>query len=217
VQLPSKEDVARAVESFNEEWGAVDEVLYTFCWDHPDHTSLRHVMAKVVLVGRGYAAGIERCVQPPGGEQAIVLVGRFLHDHAAVVDEIIAAVRQSVEPLDAEGMTVVVREHGRLTTLLASMPQCSRSPRSFASKYLHFHHPVVPIFDAYAADRLARTVPWSSSDVPFGRPDGADPEYWQFCCRFFRLLATCRQRGVDVTVKSLDAYLWQVPVPRARR
>jgi hypothetical protein len=170
-------DVAR--RKFDSEWGGVDEVLYGVCRAYPGHSTRRDVMAKVALIGRAYASGVERCVTPPKGEQAIVLVGNYLHEHGGEVDDIIATIREAAEPLSALGMRLIVRQHGRLTALLRSMPHCQRSPRSFAAKYLHFHHPAVPIFDGYATERLTEMVPWSGDDVAFDRPSQGDEEYWQ--------------------------------------
>ena len=48
----------------------------------------------------------------------------------------------------------------------------------------------------------------------FALPSGADGEYWEFCVRFLRLYETCRLTGLDVTVKSLDAWPWQVPTSK---
>jgi hypothetical protein len=50
--------------------------------------------------------------------------------------------------------------------------------------------------------------------VPFDPPprsDDAPGGYYEFCLRFWRLLAVCREAGLKVTVKSLDNYLWSVP------
>ena len=87
----------------------------------------------------------------------------------------------------------------------------NRTPRSFAAKYLHFHCPVVPIYDSYAAAGLGKLVHWDARDVPFGQPTGGDPEYWAFCLRFLRFYNDCRDAGRTLSVKGLDAYLWQVP------
>lgn len=83
-------------------------------------------------------------------------------------------------------------------------------PRSFAAKYLHFHCPLVPIHDSYAAAALIRQVRWDTAAVPFERPPEGDAEYWDFCLRFYRLYAACREAGVRVIVKRLDTYLWEV-------
>ena len=120
--------------------------------------------------------------------------------------------RQVTEPLTAAGALELVEQHGRFTQLLASMPECNRLPRSFASKYLHFHHPAVPIYDSYAALAIGAQVRWSRWKVPFALPPHGDEEYWTYCVRLFRLYDACRSHGLNVTVKGLDQYLWAVPL-----
>ena len=53
---------------------------------------------------------------------------------------------------------------------------------------------------------------WSSLDIPFACPEGGDDGYggyYDFCVRFLRLYEACRRAGREVTVKTLDGYLWR--------
>ena len=210
--MPSADQLQFAADRFDRDWGAVDEALYGVCARSPGHGDLRTVTAKIALVGRAYSAGLERCVTPPPGVQAITVIADHLHSHGGEVDHLIAELRKDREPLDADAMSRIVDCHGRFTALLGATPGCHRMPRSFAAKYLHFHHAAVPIYDSYAATRLGKVVRWDSGDIPVSRPHGADQEYWAFCVRLFRLYHACRQRNLSVTIKGLDAYLWQVPL-----
>lgn len=46
---------------FQANWGLIDDVLYRLCRGFPDHEGVRAtVSAKVVMIGRVYAAGLER-------------------------------------------------------------------------------------------------------------------------------------------------------------
>ena len=114
--------------------------------------------------------------------------------------------------LDSASMAAIVEQHGRLTALLRRVSTDGKAPRSFASKYLHFHHPVVPIYDAYIYAAMTRLVRWEETNIPFPLPRQGDREYFNYCVRFFRLYEACRDRGVQATVKTLDTYLWAVPV-----
>jgi hypothetical protein len=151
-----------------------------------------------------YAAGLERRVTPPPGEQAIVVIADHVLAHGSEVDGIIQTISSLREPLDRWSMESIVEQHGRLTSLLQRVATDGRAPRSFASKYLHFHHPVVPIYDEYARQALSRLVRWDRSNLPFPLPSGGDQEYWDYCIRFFRLYNACRQAGTRATVKALD-------------
>ena len=159
----------------------------------------------------GAVAGLERQVKPDPGEQAIAKIATFMLAHAGEVDKIIAGLDELHEPLDEGSMSAIVDQHGRFTTLLRQVTTRQTAPRSFAAKYLHFHRPVVPIYDSYAAARLGALVPWDAKQIAFEQPPGSDDQYWDFCARLFRLYNACHQQRLSVTVKGLDAYLWQVP------
>lgn len=214
--VPSRHDLEVALSQFDADWGLVDEVLYGICREHPGHDDLRAVTAKLALVGRVYAAGLERRVTPPPGQQAIVVIAGYVLEHGTEIDDLIRALDSVDDPLDASAMTSIVEQHGRLTQLLQKVATDGKAPRSFASKYLHFHRPVVPIFDEYARQKLTRLVRWESSYAPFPLPPHGDHEYWKYCVRFFRLYDACRQAGTGATVKELDAFLWAVPVLSGR-
>lgn len=64
--------------AFDADGGAVDDVLFRLCADAPGHSGQRTIMAMIVLVGHAYSAGLERCVTPPTGEQAITVIAVYI-------------------------------------------------------------------------------------------------------------------------------------------
>jgi len=214
MHLPRQAGLDAAAAAFDRDWGGVDEILYRLCREHPAHDDRRAVTAKLALIDRAYAAGLERRVSPPPGVQAITVIADFVLAHANTIDALIGRIASLQEPLTAETMAEIVDVHGCFTRLLQGVATDGKAPRSFAAKYLHFHHPVVPIYDSYAADRLINLVRWDSEQILFGRPDEGDLDYWDFCVRFLRLYEACLRVGLDVAVKSLDTWLWQVPKAR---
>jgi hypothetical protein len=214
IVIPSQSEIDAWTAAFDQDWGAVDEVLYQVCREHPGHTDRRWTTAKLALIGRAYSAGLERRVSPPKGQQAIVVIADYCEVHGAEIDEILRPLYSIEEPLSLPHLVTIVAVHGRLTDLLVGVTTDGKSPRSFVSKYLHFHNPTVPIYDGYALAGVTRLVRWDASNIPFACPPGGDrvPDgYYQFCVRFWRLLEACRKAGREVTVKSLDGYLWSVP------
>lgn len=208
IALPTQDEIDAALTRFQADWGLVDKVLYDLCAAYPGHDERAVVTAKIAIVGRVYAAGLERRVTPPAGRQAIEVIGEYAHGHGGEIDEIVHGLDEVGEPLSASAMTTVVAQHGRLTTLLQGVATDGKAPRSFASKYLHFHRSVVPIYDEYARRSLSRLVPWDGSYQSFLLPPEGDQQYWSYCVRFFRLQEACREAGVRTTVKMLDALLW---------
>jgi hypothetical protein len=214
IVVPTQDKLDERAGGFERDWGAVDEVLYRLCREHPDHTDRRWTTAKVALIGRAYSAGLERRVSPPEGQQAIVVIADYCELHGAGIDEIIRPLHPIEEPLSLDDLVTIVAVHGRLTELLVGVTTDGKSPRSFVSKYLHFHNPTVPIYDSYALAGAVRAVRWNASLIPFDCPPGGDQGadgYYRFCVRFWRLLEACRKAGREVTAKSLDGYLWSVP------
>lgn len=211
IAVPTSDQLEAAQRGFDADWGGVDEVLYRVCAESPAHTERRAITAKLVLVGRAYSAGLERCVSPPPGQQAITVIADYVTAHCADVDAAMAPVLALTEPLACADVETIVAAHGALLEVLRGVTTTGKTPRSFAAKYLHFHNPAVPIYDEYARIRLTKLVPWEGASLPFQRPQGVDPEYYDFCVRFWRLYEACWKKGVAASAKALDQYLWAVP------
>ncbi|MEW5826372.1 MAG: hypothetical protein AB1778_06020, partial [Candidatus Bipolaricaulota bacterium] len=64
----SVDDYRRAVADYEHSWRATDEALYDLCRRHPDHADQAGVNAKLWIIGRTYATGIERKI-PANGKQ----------------------------------------------------------------------------------------------------------------------------------------------------
>lgn len=212
IVVPTADELNSARRDFEKDWGGVDEVLYGICRQYPDHSDRRGLTAKVALIDRAYSAGLERRVTPPPGKQAITVIADCFERHGARLDDMFAPLRGVDEPLSMRDMVTVVQVHGRFTQFLVKeVTTDGKSPRSFASKYLHFHNRAVLIYDSYAAAGLTKRVRWDGACVPFDCPEGADEEYWAFCVRFWRLYDACRGDGLDARVKTLDEWLFGVP------
>lgn len=211
MKTPTETELAAAASAFDVDWGGVDEVLYRTCAESPTHTDRRTITAKLALVGRAYSAGLERCVTPPPGQQSITVIADFVTAHGAEVDAAIEPLLALEEPLTSDDVQSIVRAHGALLKVLRGVTTTGKTPRSFAAKYLHFHKPVVPIYDEYARITLTGLVHWNGNALPFSKPACADQEYYDFCVRFWRLYESCWKRGVAASVKTLDQYLWAVP------
>jgi len=211
ITLPSRDELAESSADFDRVWGGVDEVLYALCRRHPRHDDLRTTAAKLALIDRVYAAGMERRVSPRPGEQAIPVIAEYVHRHRTDVDEILGELSALSEPLTVDVISRIVDLQGRFLRLLVGVTTDGKAPRSFAAKYLHFHAPVVPIYDSYVAVAIVKRVRWDARAAPFPCPPDGDAEYYDFCVRFWRLYDACRRQGLDLTVKSLDTLLWAAP------
>jgi hypothetical protein len=196
-----------ACERYQSLWGLTDEILYRLCRDHPDHASRRAVNAKLWLIGRTYATGLERKAKKTGGQgSALEAVAEHVFKHASQVDTIIAGLQDIREPLDPHKLSRIVAAHGQFTTLLTEALREGQTPRSFAAKYLHFHCPAVPIYDSWAWAALGRRR-WDKHSAIFDLPAGAEDVYYSFALRFWYLYCEAQQTGLEVSVRLLDRYL----------
>jgi hypothetical protein len=144
-------DFRACIEAHRDGWDVVDQILYALCGEYPDHDRLPGVNAKVLLIGRGFATGVERHIYSEGTQgSSIATLVNHLYLNRREVDGIITCLREVREPLDPKKLRAIVSEHGKFCQLISKIARKENSLASFASKYLHFHCPVVPIYDSWA-------------------------------------------------------------------
>lgn len=205
----------KSVINYNDEWRALDEVLYKVCRDFPDHRSKNGIIAKTYLIGRTYATGIERGIKSGGtqGSSLVKLADCFVK-HIADIDSLIEHAAVVTEPLTREGIAVILTAHGTLVQMLTSITANGYRPHSFVSKYLHFHNPVFPIYDNVACQEIIHMVPHRTiRELVLEVNGGVDPNYADYVRRFFALYRRSRESGLPINVRSLDYYLiWKATV-----
>lgn len=171
----TKEDVDNALAP--NVWDLGNEALYSLCRRHPEHKKNDVIVAKIWLIGRSYAAALER------RKNASESSDRFYEE---VVTE---KIRKS--ELDAwlralplkmtdpwNGMRQIIDTHKHMTDLFEEITALKK--RSLASKYLHFHRPdLFFIYDARARRAINRIVPLASA--PAIEAAYYDAEYLRFC------------------------------------
>ncbi|MGB8685613.1 MAG: hypothetical protein WCD12_22225 [Candidatus Binatus sp.] len=202
-----------SVREYQKDWKALDNVLYQLCKDHPRNDLPPSVYAKVFIIGRSYSSGIERLVsktkeQPSG----MTRVADELIAHGQTVDRLFEHLRSIRLPMTTTAWEQIVSSHGQFVAMLKPLTADGKSPRSFASKYLHFHFPIVPIYDSKAEWSLMHfeggpevvRLPTSEN------PNGADGSYSWLVERFGNLWEQVRSSGQTPTVKHIDHYLSDV-------
>lgn len=204
----SSEHYRCAVTNYNRTWQPTDEVLYGLCRRYPGHGDEAGVNAKLWIIGRTYATGIERKV-PANGKQggSMSQLAAHLLKHAREMDAIFTRLGDVAEPLDPDKLRTIIGLHGRFIALIRPVLRANNSPRSFASKYMHFHCPAVPIIDTYADWACRKMVRWDRSFCLFDLPAGADEYYAWYVLRFWQLYQRAQASGLKPTVKHLDYYL----------
>jgi hypothetical protein len=204
----SEADYDAAVARYRAEWSILDDALYKLCRENPRHNSSASVYAKVFIIGRSYATGIERQVKSLGGQgSSISQVASCFMENGKSIDKLLDRISEVNAELTPSLLDSVINVHGGILNFLRPITRKLRSPRSFVSKYLHFHNPLTPIYDSYSAWSLERLVP-DSETIRFPVTAAqADEQYAQHVARFLSLYSRVSQKRSDLTVKNLDHYL----------
>jgi hypothetical protein len=205
----TSDTVTRAMRTST--WQLSNDVLYDFCAKYPKHKRADVVAGKILLVGRVYAAAIERGVL--NEEQT-----DFYLDEVAPkviqsgIDTWIARVSK-VDRRHKNWFDTVVEVHGETTSLFSSIT--GKDNRSLASKYLHFHVPSsFYIYDSRAVEAFRESnirgidqdVPRASRTINLG-----DNEYRKFVekCEFLRRY--CKTTfDKDLSPRQLDNLLLEI-------
>lgn len=198
------------------EWDFANDVLYKLCESFPRHTKGSEIVAKVWLIGRAYAAAIER-KRPKAKVGDNFYLGKVAPKiQKSDFDKWLASLDGVVSP-SQDSMNQIIKVHGSVTQLFGRIAGSQK--RSLASKYLHFHLP--DLFYIYDS-RAARGMQLLSETV--GRAPKAkassDSVYSAFAWRCLKLKEHVESEfNVSLTPRQLDNLLIEVSVygraPRA--
>jgi hypothetical protein len=158
-------------------WDLGNDVLYKLCADYPGHAANDAIIAKIWLIGRSYAAAVERRRvkgEFSGDDFYVKCVAP--HIRSSDIDAWLQELRQDKRGNAATALKV----HKQFMDLLNEITQLDK--RSFASKYLHFHFPsLFFIYDSRAAKSVGQLVEDRSPRRHFS--EGTDTTYARFFSR----------------------------------
>jgi hypothetical protein len=133
-------------------WRVGNAVLYDLCSSRPGHTDEADVIAKIWLIGRSYAAAIERRRNKIDENDNFYVntVAPLMMD--SPIDRWIHEAKQYDCP-SAGSWSTLLKVHFETTQLFKEISGLEK--RSLASKYLHFHVPqLFYIYDTRAIEAL---------------------------------------------------------------
>ena len=164
-------------EDNNSRWRLGNTILYEMVLKYPHHTNENEIVSKMWIIGRTYAAAIER--RPNKAETP----GDFYYDYVAPklitskIDEKIDSLR-NYTTITRENLPLILSVHKYLMDQFTALTQ--KEKRSLASKYLHFHLP--ELFIIYDS-RVASVITKFAGKKPRGLqiPQDADKTYAEFC------------------------------------
>lgn len=129
-------------------WDLGNRVLYDLCANHPHHNSEEVIIAKLWLIGRSYAAAIERRKNKENQNDD------FYVNHVAPIvkksgiDEWLEKLI-GINHIEPEHVDTILEAHKQVMLLFELISGLEK--RSLTSKYLHFHFPnLFYIYDSRA-------------------------------------------------------------------
>jgi hypothetical protein len=188
-------------------WDKGNRALYCLCQTYPKHTEIDEIIAKVWLIGRAYAASIERRTANTEQNDTFYVDNVAVKMQAADID----AWLQGLSNAEADQGFTAVAVHKKLMDLFKKISGLDK--RSLASKYLHFHRPdTFFIYDSRAEGASRKVTPRLK---PIRGADNCDVEYRNFMRRCLWLHEHIKkEHGVTLTPREIDNVLLAVSLEK---
>ena len=188
-------------------WDLGNKVLYDLCKKKALHKDAPTVIAKVWLIGRAYAAAIERRRGKEGQNDNFYIKTVAPRIIRSDIDKWIESAAEHSSPSEKSFNTILL-VHAAVTGLFAEISGLEK--RSLASKYLHFHLPkLFYIYDTRAVASMRHLS--ALVGRARGSNNGWDNEYRKFAAKCLRLQEHLKDKYmVSLTPRQIDNLLLYV-------
>lgn len=192
----------------NNVWHFGNEILYSMCRENFEHTKDEHILAKILFIGRIYAAAIERRKTKNND-----INDNFYIDTVAPafrkseIDKYLTKLK-SFESLETDNLKFALETHYYLTKEINKITELNK--RSLVSKYLHFHLPeLFFIYDTRAVQALRYFITKVPNNLqPLIELENVDTEYAKFFCKCYTLKTEIeKQFNLKISNRQLDNLL----------
>lgn len=205
MSIKNKENVLELLDIFSKKsdtWSYGNDVLYRMCEEKPLHNEKNIVTSKVWLIGRSYAAAIERTKSGAKLETIMDKLWAALTPESESIDKTLQFIKSiPVEEIENNVQTILWA-HKQLMDIIQKATDMDK--RSLTSKYLHFHCPnAFFIYDSRARQAINRLV--KKQDI---NGYSGDSEYVEFFLRVLKLQQFIKeQTGKTFTPREIDNFL----------
>ncbi len=190
-------------------WELGNKILYNLCKEHPFHKNEDEIIAKLWLIGRSYSASIERRKTKTKDKMD---TGQFYYDVAKTMkiwnkkyrfDEKLKKLN-TLSEFDENSINEIIETHNLLMKFFNMVSKLNK--RSLASKYLHFHCPIFPIYDSIANRNINLLNPEKRRFNGKG-----DEEYSKFCYKILQLKKEIKnEENYNPTTRQMDIFLLSI-------
>ena len=187
-------------------WDFGNNVLYDLCKKYPYHKNIDEIVAKIWLIGRSYAAAIERRKNARGDNDAFYTKKVGPTVRGARIDQWINTLNKFRYPT-FDNIENILTVHGDLINLFWDITKMEKT--SLTSKYLHFHKPhLFFIYDSRAIKTIRRIIPPTNTKLSKSQSENIDMKYAKFCFRCIKLRDEIEEKfNTPLTPRELDKLL----------
>lgn len=187
----------------DKKWMLGNSVLYNLCAKHPSHTRDEEIRAKIWLIGRSYAASIERRTNKRkiNDDFYDYVVQKFIEFNIKnKFDERLIKLRN--REFNDRTLKDILCLHKELTKFFKELT--GKEKRSLASKYLHFHVPIFPIYDSRANSSISKIVKGKFGESKLI----GDKNYSKFCYKILFLYDFIKGKTKETpSLREIDTFL----------
>lgn len=165
-------------------WDLGNQVLYDLCEKYPEHKTEEEIIAKIWLIGRSYAAAIERRRMDDKIANDMFYEKAAQEIKQSSIDFWFSKCRKEIDK------NVILETHKNLVDLFYKITGLKK--RSLASKYLHFHFPdKFFIYDSRAVNGLGKLA----KDLKLPRINSSkNPDYDNNYANFYSMCSAVRDK-----------------------
>lgn len=186
-------------------------ILYDMCARYPYHDNESEIIAKVWLIGRAYAASIERNKNKDNISDdfyADIVAPKFKNHF----DKLLLKIR-NISTVKEDDIGAILKTHKKVVDFIYEITKDNK--RSFTSKYLHFHFPsLFFIYDSRVArviNKIFKEIGGTQKDVK-RLTDSLreyDSAYANFFVRCFYFWKFCEKERNHLDIRQIDSFLIQ--------
>ncbi len=213
-----------AQKDYQEKFALLDKKLYELCEFNAEYNRIDGIVARLWIIARSYMTGLERQIDTGNRSEdngrALRVFLHYYMKRRLDFNKILNKVR-SIKKLTRTSLSDICEFQSNLFHLLSPVLRekklgGSRSPRSFISKYFHFHNPCIPIIDTVSQKNLNKIVTRNRSffnkklsglrkAIPL---QNIDKTYYLHSLKLLLFEAIKEKKEFkDITVKELDYFL----------
>lgn len=198
------------IDQDDSRWAFGNSVLYRMCQENPYHDREDVVIGKIWLIGRSYAAAIERRKNSDdfiGDEFYFKAVAPKMLEIGNELDRRLEIISESNGTIN-DVQENILSTHKFLMDAFLDITGLEK--RSLASKYLHFHCPEkFFIYDSRAKNAIGKYVKRADINVLSRLDDSTyDKEYAVFVCKMLELQQYIDEElGLYESPRKLDSFL----------